>query len=124
MLQRTVTILIAMGMVLFCSVKVSAQEIVTLPSGGLHFISAQCLEERLGAHFEALSITLLPKPEEGVLYLDGKPLRAYRSLTRQEVNRLMLFSIKRVKTVSIGVTISEERQSQKNFKIRCINRQL
>ncbi|MEM1485447.1 hypothetical protein V6615_11300 [Oscillospiraceae bacterium PP1C4] len=124
MLQRTVAMLLAMGMVLFCAVKTSAQEIVTLPSGGLHSISAEELDNQLGVHFDMLTITLPPKPDEGVLYLDGKPLDTYRLLTRQQADRLMLFSSARVKTVSIGVTVPHEQPPQKKLKILCINRQI
>ncbi len=121
MMQRAVAMLIALGMLLFCSIRASAQEVITLPSGGLHRIRADDFDRLLGVRFETLTVTLLPKKSIGVLYLDSKPLEAYRPLSREEADRLMLFSTKSKKTVSIGVTIPA--QLQKTLKIRCINRQ-
>lgn len=122
MLRRALAFFLTMSILMLCSVRVSAQQVITLPSGGLHRISAAEIDCFLPATFQMLTITLPPAPHTGILYLDGKPIAPNRLLTREEVNRLMLFSSEKISSVSFGVTVPGTALPQKNLRIRCINR--
>lgn len=123
MARNTATTLIAIAMILFCALRTSAQQVVTFPAGGLHRLGVETLDQQLGGRFDLLAVTLQPKSGHGVLYLDGEPLQWGKWLTREQADRIMLFSSSHISTISFGVTTSNEMPVQKKLRIRCINRQ-
>lgn len=119
MAKRAAAFLTAALVAIGCSVQTSAQEIITVPSGGLRQFSSLGITERLG-EFEALAVTYAP--QNAVLYLDGQPLSAYRAVSRAQAERIFLFSAKDSMAVSIGFTVLGAEDSPKSPRILCINR--
>ncbi len=121
--QKTLAVLVAMGLVLFCAARVSAQEIINLEAGSFGRWDAQNIEQELGMEkIESLAVTLPPSHGKGVIFLDGKPLKTGRVLTRAEINRVWQFTSSQCETVPVGITVSPEPPVDKQLKIRCINR--
>lgn len=125
-MRQVITTVAAVTMLLLSSIRVSAaQEIVTLPAGGIHRIGIEALETQLGV-FDAVAVTLLPKSSQGVMYLDGKRIEPYRILTRGEASRVLLFSSEKCGAVSFGAVPFGGQQATKQnvLRVRCINRRI
>ncbi|RGX54497.1 hypothetical protein DWV16_14005 [Anaerotruncus sp. AF02-27] len=121
MLQRTFVVFLAILMLLFCAVRVTAQESMTLPPGGPRRVPMPLLEETLGNQFQWMAVTLPPEESKGVLFLDGQRLEPYRMISREEAGRLMFFAAPGV-PVTIGVAAVPEPPREEILRIRCINR--
>ncbi|MCI8650112.1 MAG: hypothetical protein HFG20_08355 [Anaerotruncus sp.] len=122
MRKQVAAILAALALLFLCDVKVFAQQMITLPAGGLRRLDFDVVERALGKDFFAASITLPPAQQQGVLYLDGLPLQPGQVLTRAQLERVLLFSSKKQPFISFGMTAFPERQPQ-GLRIRCINPQ-
>lgn len=121
--QKALAVMVAMGLVLFCAARVSAQEIINRKAGSFCRWSAQEIERELGMEkIESLAVTLLPSPGRGVIFLDGKPLKAGRVLNRTQVDRIWQFTSSKCDTVPVGITVFPDPPLDKQPKIRCINR--
>lgn len=100
------------GAMLFCAVRVHAQEIIHLPAG------AFCrLDELLeGREIKAAAVTLLP--DDAVLWMGSGPLEPYMPVTARDLGQVFVFS---AKDGEIGVTLCGHRLEQPLYRIRSVN---
>jgi len=121
--QKALAVLVAMGLVLFCAARVSAQEMINMKAGSFRRWSAQDIEQELGMEkIESLAVTLPPSPGRGVIFLDGRPLKTGRVLNRTEIDRIWQFTSSQCDAVPIGITVFPDPPLDRQPKIRCINR--
>lgn len=118
-------ILAALGLILFCGLRVSAadgQRVVNFPAGsGLHRWSLEELEQGIGGPFDALCVSLPPDERMAVLYLDGIPLEPYRVITREQAGRVQMFAASSRVSVSVGILAFPGANVTEVYRIRSIN---
>ncbi|MFR4988718.1 hypothetical protein [Anaerotruncus colihominis] len=121
-MKRLAAILTAFGTALFCGVRVSAadgQRIVTLPAGGPYRLNAQALEKQIGS-FDALTFTFTPQDGCAVLFYEGAPLAPYRTLTREQVEKVMVFACEPAVAGAAPFSLVPH-QNRPQLRVRCIN---
>lgn len=107
---------------MFCGVRVSAadgQRIVTLPAGGPYRLNAQALEKQIGS-FDALTFTFTPQDGRAVLFYEGAPLAPYRTLTREQVEKVMVFACEPAVAGAAPFSLVPH-QNRPQLRVRCIN---
>lgn len=118
-MRKLLVLVAALAMLLLGGMRVSAQQVLTLPSGGPYALGRQDAFAQLG-QFSMLAVTFAPRG--AVLYMDGKPLALYTVLTRQQAARVMVFSTG-ANAVALGVTAfyAGEAPQEPKFRILSVN---
>lgn len=121
--QKVLALALAVGLVIFCASRVSAQEIINVKAGSFHRWNVQNIEQELKMDkLDALAVTLPPYPDEATIFLDGEPLPSGKLLDREEVNRVWIFTSTEKSAIPVGITVFPDPPPDKLPKIRCINR--
>lgn len=121
--QKVLAVAVALGLILFCASRVSAQEIINVRAGSFHKFDVQSIEHVLEMEqLDALAVTLPPDANAGTLFYDGKPLKSGQLLSREEVDRVWIFTSNNITAVPVGITVFPDPPEDKQPKIRCINR--
>lgn len=96
---------------LFCAVRVNAQEVYHLPAGAFCTLG-ELLD---GRDVKAAAVTLLP--DDTVLFMNGIPLAPYKPVAAQELGRVYLFC---AGDAEVGVTLCGGRR-EPLYRIRSVN---
>ncbi len=118
--KRIGGVVLALGMVIACTLQISAQQVVTFRTGKFTKLPAALLEWALGPDYQLAALTLPPDSQKAVFYLNGERVRPGQLLNRQEWEQVWMFRTDETDTITVGITGFPE-QTPQVTRVRCIN---